>query len=58
MNNIVILPFSNDMIDSVIAIETLSFSEPWSRSSFESTILLQFQRSFAALIDGKVVIEK
>ena len=55
MDNIEILPFSEEMLDSVVTIEKLSFSEPWSKASFESALSLKFQSSFAASAGGKII---
>ena len=54
MNVHVSIMDEND-IDGVLEVSNLSFSSPWSRSSYEQVLSNSLEKDFVAKIDDKII---
>jgi ribosomal-protein-alanine N-acetyltransferase len=48
------VPLSKDLIDSILEIENVTHSAPWSRRSFENELEHKYGIFFVGLVDGNV----
>lgn len=55
MNNLVVCPFEEKYIDSILSIEKLSFTDPWSRDSMEKELNNNFARYVVVKLEDKVI---
>lgn len=55
MNNLVVCPFEEKYIDSILSIEKLSFTDPWSRDSMEKELNNNFARYVLVKLEDKVI---
>lgn len=55
MNNLVICPFEEKYIDSILSIEKLSFTDPWSKDSMEKELYNNFARYVVVKYNDEVI---
>lgn len=55
MNNLVVCPFEEKYIDSILSIEELSFTDPWSKDSMEKELNNNFARYVVVKYNNKVI---
>lgn len=55
MNNLVVCPFEEKYIDSILSIEELSFKDPWSRDAMERELNNNFARYVVVKQQDKVI---
>ncbi|AGK99044.1 ribosomal protein S18-alanine N-acetyltransferase [Clostridium pasteurianum] len=55
MSDLVVCPFEEKYIDSILSIEKLSFTDPWSKDSMERELNNNFARYVVVKLNDKVI---
>ncbi len=56
INNIEVIPMTEEHLDGVMAIETLSFKIPWSRSAFIDELTTNQMAVYVVAVSGREII--